>query len=86
MNSILRCRMANMSIFAWGPCEPRQNREVFRDKTRFAKRLNSFLKEQDDPRMRAETPWDTYPFSDKRILRNPKWRNEGSPTTSVNVR
>ena len=46
----------------------------------------AFLKEQDDPRMRVETPWDTYPFFDKRISRNPNRGNEGFPTTSVNVR
>ena len=49
-------------------------------KSRLAKRLDAFLKDQADPRMRGETPWDTYPFSDKRIFKYTKWRSEGFPT------
>jgi hypothetical protein len=60
--------------------------KVAATKPRLDKRVNAFLEEQDDPRMQAETPWDTYPFSDKRISRNHNWRNESFSTTSVNVR
>ena len=49
-------------------------------KQRLAKQLETFLKQHDDPRMRGETPWDSYPFTTTIVLENPNWRIEGMPS------
>lgn len=40
-------------------------------------RMNDYLDQTKDPRRKGQSPWDTYPFSDKRIFQNPKWKTEG---------
>ena len=42
-----------------------------------AGRLQAHLVATGDPRQRGESPWDGYPFVDRRIYQNPKWRTEG---------
>ena len=44
------------------------------------RQLNAILDEQMDPRRKGVVPWDTYPFTDKRIFQNPSWRKEGFPS------
>ena len=39
--------------------------------------MEDHLRATGDPRMRGESPWDHYDFTDKRIFRNPRWREEG---------
>ena len=41
------------------------------------KKMENHLRATGDPRMRGESPWDHYDFTDKRIFRNPRWREEG---------
>ena len=41
------------------------------------KKMENHLRATGDPRMRGESPWDHYNFTDKRIFRNPRWREEG---------
>ena len=42
-----------------------------------ANRLQKHLVATGDPRLRGESPWDGYPFVDRRIFTNPNWRTEG---------
>ena len=43
-------------------------------------KMESHLRATGDPRMRGHSPWDHYDFTDKRIFRNPRWREEGLGT------
>ena len=44
-------------------------------------RMEVYLRETGDPRMRGETPWDEYPFfGGREIYENPEWRTEGKPS------
>ena len=49
-------------------------------KQRLANQLEAFLKQHDDPRMRGETPWDSYAFTTTEVLENPNWHIEGMPS------
>ena len=48
-------------------------------KAKLVNQMEQFLREKEAPRMAGESPWDTYPFSDKRIFANPNWAKEGFP-------
>ena len=50
-------------------------------KLRLNWQLEAFLRDKNDPRMRGETPWDSYEFiSLGDILKQPNWRIEGLPS------
>ena len=50
--------------------------ELAATKEGLRKQLEEFLRAQDDPRQRGESPWDGYLFLEK-IYQNPAWRREG---------
>ena len=45
-------------------------------KHELAARLREYLTDHNDPRLRGESPWDTYPFYHK-IINDPNWRTVG---------
>ncbi len=49
-------------------------------KQRLIWQLEAFLRDKGDPRMRGDTPWDTYEFTSFGVLKMPKWRTEGMPS------
>ena len=49
-------------------------------KKKLAERLASLLKTYRDPRQSGKALWDTYPFTDQRIFKHPRWRTEGFPS------
>ncbi len=66
--------------------DPHQLRNLAADpkhaevKEQLEARMKAFLSEQGDQRMRGESPWDDYPFTDQRIFKHPDWRTGGFPT------
>jgi N-sulfoglucosamine sulfohydrolase len=47
-------------------------------------RMEMYLRDTGDPRMRGESPWDEYPFfGGEAIYENPAWRTEGRPSPLV---
>lgn len=46
-------------------------------KEKLRQQMENHLKATGDPRMKGESPWDTYEFTSKRIFNNPRWREEG---------
>ncbi len=67
--------------------DPHQLRNIAADpglsevKQRLIWRLNAYLQEHDDPRLRGAAPWDAYSFSGTwKLLQNPKWKLEGMPS------
>lgn len=46
-------------------------------KDRLARKMKTYLIKTGDPRMDGKSPWDSYPFTDKRIFENPNWQTEG---------
>ena len=46
-------------------------------KSALREKMEAHLRATGDPRMRGESPWDHYEFTDRRIFRNPRWREEG---------
>jgi len=50
----------------------------------FRQRLEMYLRDTGDPRMRGESPWDDYPFfGGESFYENPEWRTEGRPSPLV---
>jgi uncharacterized sulfatase len=41
------------------------------------RKMEDYLRATGDPRMKGQSPWDHYEFTDKRIFGNPRWRKEG---------
>jgi len=41
--------------------------------------LEEYLRGHDDPRMRGESPWDSYAFTTY-VFDNPSWKTEGVPS------
>lgn len=68
--------------------DPDQLRNISSDprfesiKSELASRLQSYLRERGDPRLRGESPWDTYPFIDEAIFRHDSWRTRGKAGTT----
>lgn len=66
--------------------DPHQLHNLARDaqylkvKQELARKMKAFLKSTGDPRQNGKDPWSTYPFSDPRIFRFPKWKEEGFPS------
>ena len=52
-------------------------------KEELLKKMEAHLAATGDPRMKGEAPWDHYDFTDKRIFKNPRWKEEGFPTPVV---
>ena len=46
-------------------------------KSALREKMEAHLRATGDPRMRGESPLDHYEFTDRRIFRNPRWREEG---------
>ena len=43
--------------------------------------LRAYLRETGDPRMRGETPWDSYEFTSiSKVVQYPDWRTKGMPS------
>ncbi len=53
--------------------------EWLKTRKELADRLQRHLTETGDPRQKGQSPWDSYPFIDGRIFKNPNWRTEGLP-------
>ena len=46
-------------------------------KNDLSRRMREYLERTGDPRMRGESPWDTYPFVDDAIFDYPLWERRG---------